>query len=1027
MMGTSRSAVLVGFVIVMTLAAEGLPQSRSTSGPADEGGWHALAVPGGRATLDALGVPPTMPRALVLTELVRRLQFTNDDRHLLEPAIGELAAGVDALAALERAVAAASPDGRPPVLAAARSSSARGRIRKALEAAGLRLREVERQFVVETGGDADAARLQTRLKRVGVDAADLRLRLMAGETLTIDVPSVALPLPLSPRTWKQSIFEREVPASQLFVTILSDPAARLLYHGLAALDADTRRWFASQRDLLRALYRDPDALRAFALFAPAVRVSGGAVAVPGGARGAGRWSAALDESPSAADRFVRRLFATDNGRLAGLYFLLATADDERQRFILGPAADAADRFVRLASSFVDCYAGELPVYPFGTRPHDPAMLLLEIGVAADGTLAGPIWRRFWSRALEGDSLPDDPARELGDVADDGVVDAAWLVETLCHAGPEAHVSVFETLLFASRVFPAAADADLPEVLLAVRARRLYPGLMQALEQAGIRSPHVYGHLARRAGQIAQVDDVQDAVVLLQQFQGAAALTLGAVRSQTLSSEAGSRLLMSLAAVPVENGRYRGQLAAWLQNEWLPALGIDDHRPLEARVIDALAGPSSDRTPIEWEGLTYVLDIAGERRRQLRLARQRQGGPTFDDVAVLTRVMADLRAPGLTAAAAADLRARLQELAPRLGLTTVADAQFEAAPDVTGRFRNVLRDLERVDEPLRLSRARETAGDLDPVLDVLAGRLLAAWAYAPHLGDAADQSLGDPSLRHEFGLRAQGPLNRVRRWETAWPGDTEGRVRGSLLGLDAALARRSLRRLSSDGLPAEPKLSANEMRAMQLTVALSDARRLTDATRDRIAAAVASGASAVAAAGRDTAALQQVAGLARLSPWRMQGLQWTATEDPEQLRGWFSAAELAWIGGLRPSEADAWGTSFLPAACLCLQLPRVRAPEALLGRSTAGALAYLSAGLMFQIAPVLAHHRLPAALAPGVQRYAMRDVIDRARPAHGADLWAVSTAIGQIDRQRVEDYIGALAANGPLVEFAPGAPSGPRVE
>jgi hypothetical protein len=313
----------------------------------------------------------------------------------------------------------------------------------------------------------------------------------------------------------------------------------------------------------------------------------------------------------------------------------------------------------------------------------------------------------------------------------------------------------------------------------------------------------------------------------------------------------------------------------------------------------------------------------------------------------------------------------------------------------------------------------------PVLDVLTGRLLAAWAYAPHLGDTGGQPLVDSSLRHEFGLRLPGVPNRARRWETAWAGETEGRVSGALLGLDVALARRGLRRLSSDVLPSAPKLSSTEMRAMQLTAALSEARQLTDAARDRLAGTVAAGASAVAAAGADAEALQQAAAMARLSPWRIHGLGWTAREEPEQVRRWFSAAELAWIGGLGPSEVEAWGTALLPVGCFCLQLGEVRAPEVLLSRYSAAVLSYLSGGLMFQIAPVLAQHRLPAALAPAVQRYAMRDVIDRARPAHAADLWAVLEAIGQIDRQRVEDYIGAVAASGPLVEFEAATESGQK--
>jgi hypothetical protein len=521
-----------------------------------------------------------------------------------------------------------------------------------------------------------------------------------------------------------------------------------------------------------------------------------------------------------------------------------------------------------------------------------------------------------------------------------------------------------------------------------------------------------------------VDDARLAIPALQQFQGAVALTLTAVRAQTLPVEAGSRLLDALSAVELEDDRYHGRLAAWFASDWLTSLDASGTRegdvgnPLEERVLAALAGPPGRSDPVVWEGLPYVLDVTGDARRQLREARKRQGGITLDSVMALARLISDLREPTLTLERASVLSTALERVRTQLTAFQPAEEFLDDVPDVAAVLDDALRDLARITEPRRLSRAREVAADLVPILDVLFGQVVASWVYAPHLADGASQTVvggGDPSLRHQFGVRLLASSPLPQRWEIAWRGDVSGGVSGSLFGLEAAFGRRTLRRLTSDRLPSQPALDQNDVASMQLTAALSDPRQLTDSARDRIAAAISAGAASVARAGRDIAALDTAAHTAALSPWRKQALGWTAADGAEPLAGWFSSTELAWIGGLRPQEVDAWGTAFLPSGCLCLRMPRLRPPEALLGRNLWAVRPYLSPGLMFRIASTLEQHRLPAALATSVQRYAMRELIDRVRPAHSADLDAFTRAIEQIDRSLIEDYISATAATGPLVE------------
>jgi len=391
---------------------------------------------------------------------------------------------------------------------------------------------------------------------VGVDAEAISARMMKGEAFTFIVPTLELPLPLSPRAWSARILQRDVPASALFSTILSDTRARLLYHGLVGLDASTRRWISNQRELLKHLYRDDESVRSFALFGPSIKILNGKVVVPGGPQAARRWATLLDADPAVPDRFLRRLFDMGDGRVAGLYFTVSGVDEPWRQFILGlstPAKDADARFKRLASTFAECYPKASTTYPFNLRSYDAALLLTQITLTDKGTLPGPQRRRFWEQALSGDGLPADPANELRDVAKDAPIDPAWLVETVCSRVANERAVVFETLLFGNRVFSGDSERELPEQLVAVRARRLYPAVVMTREQAGITSSRLYARMAQHAEFVSRLDDPPRAIMATQQFQGALALALGVMRSQTLTPQAGEKLLESLAATPFDDG------------------------------------------------------------------------------------------------------------------------------------------------------------------------------------------------------------------------------------------------------------------------------------------------------------------------------------------------------------------------------------------------------------------------------------------------------------------------------------------
>ena len=418
--------------------------------------------------------------------------------------------------------------------------------------------------------------------------------------------------------------------------------------------------------------------------------------------------------------------------------------------------------------------------------------------------------------------------------------------------------------------------------------------------------------------------------------------------------------------------------------------------------------------ISWEGLQYVVDFAGTTKRRLDAVRAQEGGVTLDSVLELERIVSGLQ--GANDLARVNQYGRdLAQVAPGLIAAKRAEEFGDDAVNVRDALDDAVRDIARIKASDDLSRALDIGKRLTPVLDVFTGQVLAAWAYAPHVGEAEGPALvgGDPSLRHQFGVRLVGPVRSSERWAVNRFTTLESGISGSLLGLEASLSKWSLRRLSVDEVPAAPTISGNDVASFQLTVALSDGRRLSDQARDQIKVAIAAGTSAVELARDDIDALDALAAKAVMSPWSRQVISWLVGTDPGQILNKFSAADLARIGDLVPSTVHEWGTASLLSGCLCIQMPEGRIPELVVGRAADGLIATQTADVMLRIALILADLKLPASLASPVMAYAMRDFLDRVRPSHMADFDAFVRQARAIDRRSIEDYLGAIAAVGPL--------------
>ena len=69
--------------------------------------------------------------------------------------------------------------------------------------------------------------------------------------------------------------------------------------------------------------------------------------------------------------------------------------------------------------------------------------------------------------------------------------------------------------------------------------------------------------------------------------------------------------------------------------------------------------------------------------------------------------------------------------------------------------------------------------------------------------------------------------------------------------------------------------------------------------------------------------------------------------------------------------------------------------------------------------------LPAALAKVVLSAAVQDFIDEARPTDDGDWLSLSRAARAVTRERIEDYVAAATATGPLLPDAGCSPDQPR--
>jgi hypothetical protein len=320
----------------------------------------------------------------------------------------------------------------------------------------------------------------------------------------------------------------------------------------------------------------------------------------------------------------------------------------------------------------------------------------------------------------------------------------------------------------------------------------------------------------------------------------------------------------------------------------------------------------------------------------------------------------------------------------------------------------------------LTRNGRAVAELVDAADEATAQALVSIAYAADLGDPDGAALlpGDVSRRHDFGFGQKDNDQRLRAaWMTPRPDVSPGvpwHVDGSLLGLDIAMAPSALRRLSVDRALEAPTLTSNDREAFVAGFGLMNPFALTDTARDAIAEAIERGRRRVLAT--KAADVESVADELEMDGWRRRAIRWTAVQEPDRLESMFSLGELLALGdAAHEIDLDPWGTSaMVSTGCVCTRMPSPGRLPLFLGRRQIGLLATAVPDLNLHVARMLARLRLPARLAKFVLSAAVQDFIDEVRATDPDDWLSLIRGAGAVPQDRIEDYVAAAAADGPLV-------------
>lgn len=297
--------------------------------------------------------------------------------------------------------------------------------------------------------------------------------------------------------------------------------------------------------------------------------------------------------------------------------------------------------------------------------------------------------------------------------------------------------------------------------------------------------------------------------------------------------------------------------------------------------------------------------------------------------------------------------------------------------------------------------------------------LLALVYAPALGDPEGAVTLSPDVVQRHDILGVRSLGREFAWTLAVERSGSGapwHVAGSLIGLDLALARSALRRLSADELPPVPTINLNDELTLTRTAVILQPRHFDDRTQQAIAAAIGRGRARVRDAGRDPAAVMRLMDELAVPSAVRQSATWTLRTVPDAAGTYFSLRDLLWLGKpeIDPTTLARWGVvGDSVDGRLATRFDPPIAWDRLAGRPDTGVLATQVPDLTLRLAEVTAALHVPAVTIPALLLYATQDYWHEVEARFADDWPALTRGAAVLRASRIEDYIAALGTGGPL--------------
>ena len=772
--------------------------------------------------------------------------------------------------------------------------------------------------------------------------------------IAADVRPLTIAAPLTADHWRDVL---QLPdKADLFGALLSSRSALLVCAGAMATDPSMRALLERDRGLLRWIVKTAPA--AFWIVARHLKVDKDRIVVPGGAAAEPLWEALVEVKVTRPADFLRAMLARDSGRLAWFYDSIGAMSAERLAAAFGPPPIGAQ--IQEAHAFYGAFRSsdsnwKLEEHPFLRGSTDPWIVASQTGIEGPA-VASPAAQWFWEALFDRTEIARRSAASM-EREPSTPVTLGWIAQQVSSVSAKERRDRFEIVRFAQGVFGNIEGDRAVEALVALGGYRRYRAVLMSLDRMEVATPRVYARLVEAARRLDEELSGRDERYAVIAFQSALAILERARLTQELDVARAETLLLSLADTvdPPSQGKTRMFTAI---KQWMLTTLLDG--------LPALVKPD------QWTGPKTAYES--------RFLQALAGPPSDPNAPTLKWEGLDYRVDLFAAEQQRLNRIREQIESPGLDAALAAD------------------NAEKISEALL------------------------ALIYTPALGDPEGSALlgGDIAQRHNFGL--VGPSG-MRRDFVAWsmPKEQVGdgspwHIEGSLLGLDIALARLSLRRIADNEMPAAPTINLNDQLTFARTVMTLNPRELRDADRDRLVAAIERGRVRVAQAGTNLSAVMALAVEAQLSHSVRQTLAWTLTRTPDAVPSLFGLRDQMWLGkpDLPQRTLDRWGV-FAESLNNRLRtaMPAPAPWENFGGRADGGLVATQAPDLVLRMAQETARLKLPAQLVPGLLMYAAQDYWHDVDSRFPDDWPAMTRQALALSPSRVEDYVAALAGGGPL--------------